>query len=714
MQQEEKDEILNEAAQSVVDEPPETIQEQQVVEGLAQAELVGRVRNAAETYNLAQDLDDKLLREIGEECYNGFKDDEDSRAEWLDLHTFWLSLYTQTDYAENSDADRDWGSTESVPILTEGCNQFQARTYKAFFPQDTFVSAIPMRKTVGDRKKLEARADRIGDHMSWQLGFQDRNYKQDKDALFLAVPMHGSFFTKTYFSEKLKRFKVDNVRPTDLVINYNVGPIRIEDVRRKSHIIYTTVGETEEAARNGYLIDPATACEHQNGQSVYNVKVDESQGITPGNASLKKDKPAILVEQHVYLDLDDNGYKPYIVTFDLASHRVKRMTIGYEADQQGNPLDDYKQIQYFTHYKYRENPDGFYGYGLGQDIGDLNSAINIALRQSLDAATLANDGNSGGFISERLGIEGEDIRMVIGKFVKIPDTVGDMKDGIMQMQFPGPNPALLQIMEILDARAQRMTSVTEATTGTNEKVVQPTTYLSQVEQALEPFSSVQMRLGNSMTDELQKIYKINQKFLPLVDYYMVNGAPEMITRADYADDMLITPIFDPKFSTQAQKVARAQAIAQVVAQNPLTAQRPAVMDAVTRRQLEALDVDDIDELVPPTEPVRIDDQMQENMLFLMPPGAAPNFDVFHDQDHLTHISQLEQFLEEKGETMSPEQVQAAIMHGQKHNSFQYGIEHGLLPPGQVANPALAQRSDNQMDAGMPTQQIPGMAPIGNA
>jgi hypothetical protein len=52
--------------------------------------------------------------------------------------------------------------------------------------------------------------------------------------------------------------------------------------------------------------------------------------------------------------------------------------------------------------------------------------------------------------------------------------------------------------------------------------------------------------------------------LPLVDYYMVNEAPEIITRADYADDMLIRPIFDPKFSTQSQKVARSQAIAQVV------------------------------------------------------------------------------------------------------------------------------------------------------
>jgi hypothetical protein len=38
------------------------------------------------------------------------------------------------------------------------------------------------------------------------------------------------------------------------------------------------------------------------------------------------------------------------------------------------PTKDYEQVQYFTHYKFKENPDGFYGLGLGHSIGDLNSA----------------------------------------------------------------------------------------------------------------------------------------------------------------------------------------------------------------------------------------------------------------------------------------------------------------------------------------------------
>lgn len=611
----------------------------------------------------------------------------------------------QQDYAENADPDRSWGATESIPILTEACDQFQARTYKIFFPKDTFVSAIPMSKNLQTQEILEQRAERIGNHMSWQLAYQDRNYRQDKDALFLGVAVHGSFFTKTYFSQKLKRFKVDNIRPTDLVVNYHVGPVRIEDLRRKSHVINTTVGETEDMVTSGFFIQPATAS-NRGSKNAYDIKVDETQGLTPGNASLKRDREANLIEQHLYLDLGE-GYRPYIAWLDLGSRRLLRLSIGYEADPQGNPLDDFKQVQYFTHYKFKENPDGFYGLGLGHTLGDLNSACNIMLRQAMDAATLANDGNMSGFVSERLGLEGDEIRTVLGKFRKIPDTVGDLTNSIMMMKFPGPNASLIELMEAMDARAQRLGSTTEATTGTPDKNVQPTTYLAQIEQAMEQFSAVQMRLANSLTDELQKIYRINQKYLPFASMFIANGEPAVATRQDYADDMMVIPIFDPKFATQTQKIVRSQSIAQVVMANPMTAQRPDVLDALCRMQLEALDAPDVDQLVPePQPPANIDDQMKENMMFMLPPGSAPPFDVFPEQDHAKHLAQMEPFIKQYGDKIPPENQQAILAHKQKHEALLYGIQNGIIP-GPQRNPSLAAGQDNQMGAGPAMPAIPG-------
>lgn len=692
----------------VAKNPPQTDAGKALLDQLAQEEQQQVITNAAETYNLAQDLDDGLQAEIAQEIHTGYTDDNETRTEWLDQHTFWLALYMQQDYAQNSDSERSWGATESIPILTEACDQFQTRTYKAMFPNDSFVSAVPMRRTPDDEAMLEDRASRIGHHMSYQLGFEDRNYKQDKDALFLGVAVHGSFFTKTYFNEKTRRFKVDNVRPTDLVVNYHVGPTRIEDLRRKTHIIYSTVGDTEDLVTRGFFTQAARAAQREN-DNPYNIKVDETQGLTANSSiRIKRDAPAVLLEQHTYLDLDDTGiYKPYIATICAASRKLLRLTVGYDCDPMGNPTKDYEQTQYFTHYKFKENPDGFYGLGLGHSIGDLNSAANIMLRQVMDAGTLANDGNMSGFISERLGIEGDEVRMVLGKFNKIPDTIGDFQNSIMMMKFPGPNAALIEIMQNIDQRAQRLGSTTEATTGTPSRQEVATTYLAEIEQAMEAFSAVQMRLSNSFSDELQKIYKINQKYLPLVSYYVINNAPEAITRADYADDMLIQPIFDPKFSTHQQKIARAQAELQATMQNPNNQMRPQVYDVAFGRYLKALDVDNIEELLPGgAPPERIDDQNAENMQFLMPPPARKIFDVFPDQDHQDHLMKIEQFVMEKGATLDPEQQQAVIMHKMKHDAYLYGQQKGIIPAQQGGNPAMAAGQNNPMGNEQSQQAIP--------
>lgn len=664
---------------------------------------------AAENHNLASDeqFPDELANEVAQEIHQGWDADDGSRTEWLKKHAYFLSLYSQTDFNENSDTARSWGSKQSVPIISEACDQFQARTYKTFFPQDTFVSAKPVRTTTENRKFMEQRAKRIGDHMSYQLAYRMRNYKSDKDALFHATALHGSFFTKTYHDTKKLLPRVDNVRPTNLVVNYNVGPVRIEDLRRKTHVIHTTVGDTQRLVNEGYFIRPAMAAQSMETDE-FRLKVDEIQGLQESQFGLKSDNPAVLLEQHFYLDLNGDGeFRPYIGTICAASRKLLRLSIGYESDPMGNPLKDYEQVQYFTHYKFKEDPNGFYGMGLGHSLSQLNTSANILLRQILDAGTLANYGNMSGFISERLGIEGDELVMELGKFPKISDTVGDIQNGIFQFNFPGPNQALIAMLESIDQRAQRLGSAVEATTGTPSRAEQATTYLAQIEQALELFSSVQIRLADSMGQELQKIFHLNQKFLPLVDYYVVNETPEQITRSDYAEDMMIMPVFDPKFSTQQQKMARANAELQGTLQNPVNQTRPQSYDAAFRRYFEALDTENIEELIPlPQPPENFDDQETENMFFLMPQESRPNFDVFPEHDHKKHLAELDQFLEEFGQALLPDQQQLVLSHRMKHEAFLYGQEHGIIEAQPADAPAMEERPGDEMGNAAAAGDIP--------
>lgn len=693
--------------QALAQNPPNTQKGTSFVKDVANAEQNARVQRSSEYYNLVESLDPAVVKSIGKEIFDGYKTDDESRKNWLEMHEFWFRLYMQTDSAVLVDADRDWGATESVPVLMESCDQFQSRCYKAFFPNQTFVSAAPIAHTNDPEKHkmLADRAERVGRHMSWQLGIKNKNYRKDKRALMLGVALHGSFFTKTYFNTENNSVCVDNIRPTDLVVNYNVGAIRMEDLRRKSHVIYTSVGAVQDLYNKKWLSD--TVKPNMSGsQTQYNSAVDEADGLVAAYARSKRDQPVILIEQQFYYDIENNGnYLPYIGTIDGNNGKLLRLTIDYDADPQGNPTNNYKQIQYYTHYKYSENPDGFYGLGLGHKIGDLNSAINIGMRQTLDAATLANDGNNSGYISERLVMDGaEEVTMTLGKLKKVPDSSGDIQNGIMMMKFGGPSDILLKMIEMLDQRAQRIASTTEVTTGSVDSNMQPTTVLAQIEQAMEMFSSVQMGLADSLGDELSLVYKINQKHLPFVEYFSLNDEPNQITRLDYSDDMMILPVFDPKFATQMQKVQRAQSIAQIVMANPLTQQRPEVMDELTRMNLEAIDADGIDLLVPPPPPppANINDQIQENMMFLMPDGGAGKFDVYPDQSHAQHLMQLHDFIAKHGDLIQdPKKAQAIQEHKQKHEAFLYGQENGIIPPSSPKPSGIggmAQQPSNQMVA----------------
>ncbi len=175
--------------------------------------------------------------------------------------------------------------------------------------------------------------------------------------------------------------------------------------------------------------------------------------------------------------------------------------------------------------------------------------------------------------------------------------------------------------------------------------------------------------------------------MPFAGYFVANGEPQVITQQDYADDMMVMPIFDPKFATQSQKVARAKAELDATLQNPVNQGRPQVYDEAFRRYFEALDIDDIDALLPPQpQPENFDDQYLENSLFLMPKEGRPLFDVFPTQNHQEHLAKIEQFIAEKGNILQPDQIQDLLNHKMKHEGYLYGQQKGVVPLSPPNNP----------------------------
>jgi chaperonin GroES len=630
-------------------------------------ELIKEGSINVEQFNIASKLDEEELKKIGETVHNDFKADLESRIDWLQKHTEWKKLYNQTDISTDSPWENS--SQESVPVMTEACNSFQARAYKAFFPTRTFLDAIPIGKITPDTL---ARAERIAKHMSFQLGVLSKNYKRDKNAMFLATALNGSDFTKTYYDPIKRRNIVERVRAVDLVVPYNVGPIQIDEVQRKTHIIRRSLNDAKILKQSGYFIADCEPCQ-QGYEDDYQQEEDDHQGIKPsGETSLEV---VNILEQHTLLDLDEDGIKePYIVWVDRESKALLRIQIRYEVDEMGQPLNNKEPIEYFEHYKFLENPDGFYGYGIGHLIGKLNTALNKLLRQTIDAGVLANTGT--GFVDDKADVKGGEIEIQLGKFIKIANYGERIADAFFQLQFPGPNAGLVTLMQQLENYARSLSSVTDAATGDVEKVYQPVTIMTMLEQSLQMPSSVMEQQAGSFQGELEKLYKLNRKYLDQENYYNENGESFEISKEDYLEDLRVIPIFDPRNITKQQKIAKAQTLFQFILTNPLTAQNTKSLYEASIKMLEAMEIEDIQDILPNPEeqqqPTRIDDQRQENMYFLMPPQDRPLFDVFPDQDHAMHIKIIDELLNgPMGQEIDKEMMVPILDHRKKHVAFLY-------------------------------------------
>lgn len=559
--------------------------------------------------NIAPDLEGKGfdLAALGREIVDDYKRDRGSRTDWEGMHEGWVKLYYQKD---KPIARTRWqgASDESLPILTEACNQYHTRMYAAMFGNREIVVARPSGRVSGIDTE---RAKRISLHMTWQLTVQDDQYKREKDRLLLGTTLHGTTFTKAFRDPWLDRNVVKNVRALDLVMPYGIGPRSIADIERKTEVVWTTVNNTRLLAEVGYLSAPGTptdkGAEHHTAPDI---TIRDLSGFSETTGEEDYNKPCLLLESHRLVDFDGDGLaEPYIVTVDAETNDVLRVAIRWDTDELGNPLDapwyDLKKpTEYYTQYSFLENPDGTYGLGLGHILGELNKACNRILRELIDAGMLATAGNLSGFINAAAaGPQGGDIQLEFGRFKKLPLGSEDLNKLFKTFDFKGPAPALLQALELLLQRSDRLGLNTEAVTGQLERVLQPTTVLALLEQSNTGFGAVNERVITAWTEELAKLYRLNGRHLAPEEYFAVldmDGAmvPSQIARDDYAPDFQVIPTVDPQRVTEKERLQRAQMEWQFLATSPLVTMSPIHFYNAHVRYARALRIDNIPEVIP--------------------------------------------------------------------------------------------------------------------
>lgn len=560
------------------------------------------LQSIVESTNMATELDDDKLEEIGEECFQGYEVDRQSSQHWRDMVEEWLAMATQAMEEKNY----PWPNASNVkfPLVSIAAMQFSARAYPTLVPSDGKVVKPVVIGADLDGQKIK-RAKRVADYMNFQLIHEMDNWEEEMDRLLIMDAIMGTVFKKTFYDPYTEKMCSKLVDARRVVINYDAESV--EKAERISEELALYEREVDERKAMGVYRDvdigkPSSGEWDERDQSMEDSTI-----------------PYFIIEQHTWLDLDDDGIKePYIVTFHKATKKVLRITARFSEEgavYRKDKLVRIKPLDYYTKYGFIPNPESrIYDLGFGHLLGPINDSVNTIINQLVDSGTLAN--LQGGFIGKGLRMKMGDQPLRPGEWKAVNATGDDLKKQIVPLPTKEPSSTLFQLLGTLITSGKELASVAEIFVGKMPGQNTPaTTTMATIEQGMKVFTAIYKRIYRSLTKEFKKLYRLNGTFLDPQTIVAVLDEP--VGPDDFAAEGYdICPGADPTAVSSTERLLKAQGLLEL-----LGAGLPIDPIKTTMRVLEAQEQPNWQELIPglqetgaPQVPPKQDPKMMEMQL----------------------------------------------------------------------------------------------------
>lgn len=638
-----------------------------------------KIEKILDSVNIAEDLKKQQLHMIGKSVVEGFDTDLASRKPWEKDLESWTKLALQI--ADTKTFPWTGAANIKYPLLATAAMQFAARAYPTLVPSNGKVVKCRVVGADPDGQKT-ARADRISTHMSYQLLEQMDGWEEDMDKLLISLPIAGTVFKKTYWDAGKQQNCSKLVLPKNLVVNYYARCI--EDAERISEVILMSQRKVKERQNEGIFLD--TKLPRPSGDAI--LEQDRVNNAFQLVSDDDKTTDYTLIEQHCFLDLDEDGYaEPYIVTVEYNSGRVLRIVPRFSdkdvlVNEKGKVVK-IEPIQYYTKYDFIPNPDGgFYSIGFGRLLGPLNESSNTIINQLVDAGSLSN--LQSGFIGKGLRIKMGEAKFSPGEWKAVNATGDDIKKQIFPLPVRDPSPVLFNLLDLLLKSGKELASVAEIFVGKMPGQNTPaTTTMATIEQGMKVFTAVYKRVYRSLAKEFQKLYVLNREYMNPQEYIEVLDQP--VEQSDYmGSENDVIPAADPTAVSNQEKQAKVQALMQILQLGTINPM------AVTKLYLEAFEIPNAESFINQPQPQgpSPEQQQAEAKLQLEQQKAQMDMQVASHKMQMEHASK-EQEMAMKARAQQQElemkQVEAVLkakaaqeQHGQRMQQSQDKHVQGMV------------------------------------
>ena len=501
--------------------------------------------------NLAESFSEEEVKRIVAKVLDGYETDMGAREEWVSKRNRWFELWA----CQPDDKRRlPWKGAANVtlPLTAASIQQFASRAYMSIFGADDILKVVPT------EPNDKHRARRVEQFMNWQMLVEMDEYEEQWDRMLHELPITGTCFKKNYWDFEEQRPVSKFISSIDVVVPYDTQDLK--QARRITHRLFQHLEQIERLAEQGFYVnaDQVEQVGRQEDEEIRDT-FDEIQGTqSPGS----EEEPNLVLECHTMCKLEgDKVQEPYIFWVDKASGTLLRAVSRKVRGQ---------EVNYFVDYHFIPNPQGFYSFGFGHFLENLNKVANTIFNQIIDSGRLVNQ--PFGFYGRRAGFKNSKINLEPGAMYEVTDA--------SQIVFPNMqrlDQSLPSLLQMIDRYIELFTSNTEPVSGRTQKGVREPTArgtMALIEQGLVQFGVVTKRIYRAQRKEFRQLYALNQLFLPTEKQFRVLGDTETevfasVEKDDFQGKYDLFPTGDPAFASKGQRRQESLEVMQLALQHPL-------------------------------------------------------------------------------------------------------------------------------------------------
>jgi hypothetical protein len=594
-------------------------------DGGATVEIGGDEADEVDFYaNLAEVIDPDDLGRIALDVSALFEADKGSRSDWEQMYAKGLDLLGLR--MEERTKPFRGASGVAHPMLTEAIVQFQAQAFKELLP-----AGGPVRSQIVGKETVEKyqQSTRVQDFMNYQITTVMEEYTPEFDQLLFYTGYGGSTFKKVYYDYQLGRMVSKLCLADDVYIPYSGSSVMSQCARITHRIAMDSNDFRKRVVAGEYLDVRVDTAASPADPSQIKEAVDKAVGVQPTDDIGEVFLLEMMVDLDIpgFEDMDDKGEPtgiklPYVVTLAEDTLRVVGVRRNWREESKNK-----QRKNYFVHYVLVEGP-GAYGLGFVHLVGGLSKGATSALRQLIDAGTLAN--LPAGFKAKGARIADDSTPIQPGEWRDIDAGGAELSASLLPLPYKEPSQVLFGLLGFLVDAGKRLSSTADMQVGDGNQYAQVGTTLALLERGSMVMSSIHKRMHYAQTLEFRLLFEGFGTFLPDEYPYEVPGASRRIKKSDFNDMVSVLPVADPNIFSTAQRIQLAQMQLQLAQSAPNMHN----MYEAYYRVYAALNVRDIDGILMPQNTQKPNDPASENGDVL----NGMQLKAFAGQQHDAHIA----------------------------------------------------------------------------